>query len=518
MEKKLTLTITILITAIISIGILSQSINIKSLAQTRIIKIVDPKTGSNSITLGSQTNPIPQGGYHFTVNITLEGTTNTLFVYQVAVKFDRSRIRCTSAWINRNDPNFVFHTYKDLTYIPTASIDNDYGYVVLGASLIGDRHVDISKGLLCQINFTAIKTGSTSIELIPIGYQPYDTFLGYFEDENLQYIDFTTENLNCTVFAAETPPVASFTFNPKNPEANQTVTFNASESYDPDGEILSYYWDFGDGTNLTTNSITTHTFKSKGAYNVTLTVFDNKNCNSSTCREIQVGKPPIAKFTYQPIEIQPNQSVTFNSAESRDPDGTITRFVWNFGDSNITAITNNQITHTFNNKGVFWVNLTVYDNDGLHNSTAREIFVGKRPLPDFTYTLRAVKDYFIVTFNASQSQTGEEDSYIVSYKWDFDDGSSEVTQSPTIEHAYMKDTYKVKLTVYDNNGLYNSTTKTIKVEAEKQPEKNGTDILIYSVIIITVILIATIILKLNKRRATPIKQKKKTKKEKFHKS
>ncbi|MEM3616524.1 MAG: PKD domain-containing protein [Candidatus Bathyarchaeia archaeon] len=514
MQKRRTSTI-IIIAAILSIGILSQSLNLQSLAQTRVIKIADMKTGSNFITLGSQSNPIPLGGYQFTVNVTLEGLTNNLYVYQIAVKFDKDKIRCTSAWINRNDPNFVFYSHKSLTYIPPAAIDNTEGYVVLGASLIGDRQVDVSKGLLCQINFTAIKKGETQIELIPTGYEPYDTFLGYFEDDNLRYISFTTENFNCIVQASQTPPLASFTFNPKNPEANQPVTFDASGSYDPDGYIANYTWDFGDGTNTTTNQQSVnHTFTSNGAYNVTLTVYDNSTRSSSTREEVQVGRLPIVKFTYQPAQIQPFQPVTFNAAESQDPDGTIARYVWNFGDGNTTTTYTHQITHIFNSRGAFRVNLTVYDNEGLHNSTAKEIFVGKPPSPNFTYTTpRAVEDYFIVTFNASQSQAGEEDGYIVSYVWDFDDHIGIVeTQSPIIEHIYMEGDYEVKLTVYDNNGLHNSITKTIKVKVEKTKETNGTDITIYLVAAAAAILVIIVVLKLVRKKSTSIKQKKKKRK------
>jgi PKD repeat protein len=51
----------------------------------------------------------------------------------------------------------------------------------------------------------------------------------------------------------KSPPIASFSYCPKNPVVNETITFNASFSDDPDGTIENYEWDFGDGniTNIT---------------------------------------------------------------------------------------------------------------------------------------------------------------------------------------------------------------------------------------------------------------------------
>lgn len=72
------------------------------------------------------------------------------------------------------------------------------------------------------------------------------------------------------------------------------VTFDASQSTDPDGTIASYHWDLGDGQ-VSTQVNLTHTYASVGAYQVTLTVTDNERSSrsdSTTIRVEDVGVPP----------------------------------------------------------------------------------------------------------------------------------------------------------------------------------------------------------------------------------
>ena len=85
-------------------------------------------------------------------------------------------------------------------------------------------------------------------------------------------------------------PVAIFTYHPPEPIVNLTTTFNASESYDRDGYIVSYEWDFGDGTPIVTESdpITTHTYTKAGNYTVTLTVTDDDGLYNSASQLISV--------------------------------------------------------------------------------------------------------------------------------------------------------------------------------------------------------------------------------------
>ncbi|RJS81043.1 PKD domain-containing protein, partial [Methanophagales archaeon] len=93
------------------------------------------------------------------------------------------------------------------------------------------------------------------------------------------------------------PPTASFTYSPQNPVVGEEITFDASSSTDPDGSIVSYEWDFGDG-NTGSGKIVTHSYPSAGDYTVTLTVTDDKGAKDSTTKEIKVTPPLSAGFDY----------------------------------------------------------------------------------------------------------------------------------------------------------------------------------------------------------------------------
>ena len=95
--------------------------------------------------------------------------------------------------------------------------------------------------------------------------------------------------LNVTVSQAESgeiPPVADVNV-PSNASANQIIVFNASGSYDIDGVIVSYQWDFGDGT--TGSGVSPeHVYENPGEYTATLVITDNNGNTYSKTMTVNI--------------------------------------------------------------------------------------------------------------------------------------------------------------------------------------------------------------------------------------
>ncbi|MGB6382393.1 MAG: PKD domain-containing protein, partial [Syntrophobacteria bacterium] len=155
-------------------------------------------------------------------------------------------------------------------------------------------------------------------------------------------------------------PTASITASPTSGDAPLSVSFNDSGSNDPDGSIVSYSWNFGDGTSGT--GVTAgHTYNNSGNYTVSLTVTDDNGATDSASTVIQVTTAPVpnqaptASFTATPTSGDAPLPVSFNASASSDPDGTIVSYSWNFGDG--TSDTGVTRGHTYNNSGNYTVSL-----------------------------------------------------------------------------------------------------------------------------------------------------------------
>jgi len=96
-----------------------------------------------------------------------------------------------------------------------------------------------------------------------------------------------------------------------------------------DGEIVNYTWNFGDGS-ISYERNPSHKYADNGVYLITLTVIDDDGATSWITKEIFVANvPPVANFTWQPIEPRDIDDITFNASSSYDTDGSIVNYTWN---------------------------------------------------------------------------------------------------------------------------------------------------------------------------------------------
>ena len=254
-----------------------------------------------------------------------------------------------------------------------------------------------------------------------------------------------------------TPPTAAFGYLC----TDLTCSFDASASFDSDGTIVSYAWNFGDGSSG--NGVTAnHDYPTDGSYTVTLTVTDDAGASASTSQTISVqaataNQPPVADFTFACTDL----TCSFDASGSTDPDGGILSYAWNFGDGGTaTGVT---VDHLYGVDGSYTVTLTVTDVAGASASTSQTVTVqttvtNQLPVADFTFACNNLD----CSFDGSKSS--DPDGSLVGYAWNFGDGST--ASGMTTAHTYATaGTYSVTLTVTDDLGATASSTQSVAVTA-----------------------------------------------------
>ncbi len=252
------------------------------------------------------------------------------------------------------------------------------------------------------------------------------------------------------------PPMANFTYSPSDPSTQDEIQFTDT-SIDPDGTIISWSWDFGDG-NTSTIQHPTHQYADNGTYTVTLNVTDDDGTTNETYLGITVANvPPVVNFTYAPENPTTNDTIIFTDT-STDADGTIISWLWGFGD-NTTSLEQNPI-HQYADNGTYTVTLNVTDDDGDTNETSQHIVVSNiAPTADFSWSLTNSTTDDIIQFTDISTDS---DGFIVSWFWDFDDGNTSTEQHPT--HQYAEgNTYNVTLNVTDDDGITDEISQQIIV-------------------------------------------------------
>jgi len=165
---------------------------------------------------------------------------------------------------------------------------------------------------------------------------------------------------------------------------NQTIIFSAQHSYDPDGYIVGYRWDFNnDGLfdiDWLEEVFITHVYDAAGSYTVKLQVKDDEGETSIDSYVIDIillepdQYPPIAQIEITPEgDLIINETISFDASESYDPDGVIISYLWDFDDGNMSTLV--KPVHSYIQSGNYTVILSVTDDDGLTGVAAVTVSV-----------------------------------------------------------------------------------------------------------------------------------------------
>ena len=150
-------------------------------------------------------------------------------------------------------------------------------------------------------------------------------------------------------------------------DTGEPMSFSAGV-YDPDGDTMSYYWTWGDGTDdVTAGPTATHTYDESGTYQYRLYVNDGFSHNETSYNTAEVNAVPVLS-ALPARTIDAGVEITF-TADASDPDLTaVLTFEWDFGDLSPTEY-GVEVTHTYSATGDYTYSVTVTDGFALPTHT-----------------------------------------------------------------------------------------------------------------------------------------------------
>ena len=284
-----------------------------------------------------------------------------------------------------------------------------------------------------------------------------------------------TDTDEVTVTASEAPntaPVADAN-GPYTGTAGNAVSFDGSGSFDLDGTIVSYVWDFGDD-NTGSGVAPDHTYPTPGPYTVTLTVTDDDGATATDTTNADITEAPNTAPVADangPYTGTAGNTVSFDGSGSFDLDGTIVSYAWDFGDDN----TGSGVApdHTYPTPGPYTVTLTVTDDDGATNTDTTNADITESP--NTAPVADAGRDQAATvgdTVALDGSGSSDVDNDPLTFAWIFlarPPGSAASLTNPTsVTPSFTPDLpgdYSIELTVDDGNGGTATDTVTITAAA-----------------------------------------------------
>jgi len=221
---------------------------------------------------------------------------------------------------------------------------------------------------------------------------------------------------------------------------------------------LTFLWDFGD---LSTSTLQDpkHRYDAGGSFSVSLTSNNSFGCSNKRTMSIAIDKP-IANFTSSNNKCS-GSSINFTNT-SVYQSGTITSWLWDFGDNTPTSLLQNP-THIFQTVGTYTVTLIVSSSQGYESNISKTVIINDKPIVGFDANQFSGCSPLLVSF--TDMSTADEGS---TYLWDFGDYIISSLKNP--DHSYLASrSYTVKEVVTSPGGCKDSLIKIGFIEILNSP-------------------------------------------------
>jgi PKD repeat protein len=263
--------------------------------------------------------------------------------------------------------------------------------------------------------------------ILPAGVTQWSFLLTTFDCENVAHVEDKTYEGNTTAFEQDfeicnnQEPGCHAEFSIEE-EHDSTSGFTYHFEDESEGDIVSWYWNFGDGTTSNVQS-PYHTYPADGIYQVCLTIQGaDSSCFDTECDTLYVGGGSgcQAQYSYYPDSSNNGNTVQFLDLSTGNP----SEWEWDFGEGEESDLQNP--IHVFDSPGTYYVCLTIH-GENCESTWCTSVTVGTNSncVNYFTYTSAGLSVNFegymqngqpaTYSWNYGDGQTGSGDSVIHQY-------------------------------------------------------------------------------------------------------
>lgn len=346
---------------------------------------------------------------------------------------------------NINQQNIAFQAYDESC--PLVGYSN-FTYRIFYKNIIADANPGIM-GIACNDSVLLEVELEDPIGDVHFEWQNGDTLPTYWAGPG-NYSVTVVDSLGCSgtdeyIVYLNNYPVASFEVNSVCLNENVQpfdLSFNYAETGETPLELTNWYWDFGDGTGTSTDTMPNYVYTEAGSYEITLVLTNENNCLDTFSTSVVIH--PLVDFDASASATCIGQETQFTNNSSVQS-GSVASWSWDFNDNGATS-SNQSPIHTFSATGTYNVTLEATTNQGCESDTVIEAVIAEEAVASFTYSTEPdCGEENLRVFLTNESENAE------AYLWDF--GNATDTAANPIYDTPDGNGPLVTLVAYANPGL-----------------------------------------------------------------